>query len=370
MSDAGPHNPPADPASPPPDPASPPPDEFAGIPSRRGRHPILAAGVVALAVFLVVRLWDDLSFALSTGQPRDLGDARTLASTPIDQLPVNRLVRVAGTADRESAVILDTQGSWQFTQFFRVLGSGNRLFVRRVPDPLPVPLTERDVFTGRLVPVSDLTFAASIRNHFTASVTATHFFAPPVFHAALAAGGQAVTDLLGASVPLTPQVELAIDVARPDAIRVELPRTRFADPAAARTAVEAQGGEVLGAPTTSGEQQVVVARFPPQKRDAALSALGDLDRRVRIAQARETVRVRRGELSATADGLQVGGSEPRVLPLAEVRTIRTLAPVVIPPDALLLVEGERPRDHLRAVIAAAVLLGFAIVNLLALRRTS
>ena len=40
----------------------------------------------------------------------------------------------------------------------------------------------------------------------------------------------------------------------------------------------------------------------------------------------------------------------------------------IPDDALILFEGERPREHLKSLIIAAFLLGFAIVNLLALRR--
>ena len=39
----------------------------------------------------------------------------------------------------------------------------------------------------------------------------------------------------------------------------------------------------------------------------------------------------------------------------------------IPDDALLLLEGEKPRDHLKVLIVAAFLLGFAVVNLLAMR---
>ena len=31
-------------------------------------------------------------------------------------------------------------GSWKFTQFFRMRGTGGRVFVRRMADPLPVPL--------------------------------------------------------------------------------------------------------------------------------------------------------------------------------------------------------------------------------------
>jgi len=52
-----------------------------------------------------------------------------------------------GNADRESAVVLDTR-VMHFTQFFRLLGTNNRIFVRRAPDPLPAELAARDVFVA------------------------------------------------------------------------------------------------------------------------------------------------------------------------------------------------------------------------------
>jgi hypothetical protein len=157
-------------------------DEFAGIPSRRGRHPVLAVAAIALALFLGFKLRADLAYALSATTPLDLGDARDLAGRSSAALPVNRYVRLAGRADRESAVILDTQGSWQFRQLFRLLGTGNRFFVRRAPDPLPVELAEKDTFTGLLIRLEDLSFAPAIRRHFVAHVSATHFFAPRALH--------------------------------------------------------------------------------------------------------------------------------------------------------------------------------------------
>jgi hypothetical protein len=68
------------------------------------------------------------------------------------------------------------------------------------------------------------------------------------------------------------------------------------------------------------------------------------------------------------DGLLVqsakGSSE---LPFGQILAISTQATVQIPADALILREGERPRDHLKILIVAVFLLGFAAVNLLALR---
>jgi hypothetical protein len=62
------------------------------------------------------------------------------------------------------------------------------------------------------------------------------------------------------------------------------------------------------------------------------------------------------------------GSGARTLPLAQIAALRTAAPVRVPPDALLLLEGERPRDHLKTLVILAFLVSFVIVNLLALRR--
>ena len=64
----------------------------------------------------------------------------------------NRYVRVTGTPDRESGLEIDTKGSWVFTQLFRVLGTGDHLFLHRPPSPLPAALAESDSFEGRLDP--------------------------------------------------------------------------------------------------------------------------------------------------------------------------------------------------------------------------
>ena len=79
-------------------------------------------------------------------------------------------MRVAGTPDRESALELDTKGSWVFSQFFRVLGTGDRLFVHRRENPLPAARAEADVFEGRLIRIDELPFADAIRGYFAKHV--------------------------------------------------------------------------------------------------------------------------------------------------------------------------------------------------------
>ncbi len=133
----------------------------------------------------------------------------------------NHYVRVRGTPDRESALELDTKGSWVFTQFFRILGTGSRLFVHRRENPLPAVRAEEDRFEGRLIRFADLSFETSIREYTAAHVSATHFFAPDALRRAVAqtpgAATVTVTDLAGDPVLLGPNDLLAIDVTVPGA---------------------------------------------------------------------------------------------------------------------------------------------------------
>jgi len=124
--------------------------------------------------------------------------------------------------------------------------------VRRAADPLPAELAAHDVFVGRLMRFSDLSYQEAIRRYFAGHVSATHLFAPAEVRSALAAasgGSLTITDLLGDRVTLAANDELVIDVDRPGHIRVAFPRARFADQAAARAAVEQQGGQVIEEPS-------------------------------------------------------------------------------------------------------------------------
>jgi len=348
-------------------------DEFAHVPSSRRRHPAIALAATALAVFLIYQIHDDLLFALSHSEATDIGDARTLAATPVGKAPINQHVRLTGMADRESGVVIDTAGSWKFTQFFRLLGTRSRVFVSRVPDPIPVEQAEKDVFVGRLVRFSDLSFQAAIRKHFANRVSATHFFSPSAVRDRVATsnGGPAgLADMLGEQVSLAPTDELSIDVARPADMAVELPRAKTPDMTAARAAVEQRGGQVLDEVVKASDAKAIalVVTFPADKRDVGMHALSELDEHVRFLPVRRTHTVPISGLAAVKDGLRIQtAGESKELPLAQILAISTQSTVQIPDDALLLLEGERPRDHLKVLIIAAFLLGFAVVNLLAMR---
>jgi hypothetical protein len=179
-----------------------------------------------------------------------------------------------------------------------------------------------------------------------------------------------IADMMGEQVSLAPNDEISVDVSRPTDVQVEMPRAKWADAAAARAAIEAQGGQVLDEPVKPSDDKSValVVAFPGEARDKAMHAVSELDESIRFLPVRTTHSARVADILAGVDGLMVksaGGDKP--LPLARIMAIRTQANVQIPDDALLLREGERPRDHLKIIIVAAFLLGFALLNLLALR---
>lgn len=368
-------------------------DEFAHIRAPRTRHPILAVAAAALALFLVVHVRHELRYALSSSEPLDLGEARVTFSPRVTPSGFdNRFVRVRGTPDRESGLEVDTKGAWTFTQFFRVLGTGERLFVHRLASPLPGPLAEEDAFEGRLIRFRELPFEDAVRRYFSAHVVASHFFAPEDLRAALAAAGAnkplALRDRAGDAVTVEPDDQLVIDVKRPDELRLGLPRERFADDAAARAEIERRGGVIVAAkglvkveaPAAPGnllanappptERWTFVVRFPAESKQAALSALGELDRKVEIRDARETLRVRVTDMAAAEGGLSLrpGGGSERIVPLADVAAVRTLSTVRVPEDAFLLIEGDRPRDHLSTLLLALAVAMFGAFNLAALAR--
>jgi len=370
-------------------------DEFAHIKRRRSRHPLITLAGALLAFFLVFYGWRDLRYALSSGEPLELGNAAQVFNNDRATAGLeNRYVRVAGTPDRESALELDTKGSWVFSQLFRVMGTGDRLFVHRLQNPLPADRAEADVFEGRLMRVDDLPYADAIRAYFAKHVTATHYFAPDAALKALAARAPgaplSIVDRGGDKASLTADEALAIEVVRPDEVQIGLPRARFATEDAARAAITSRGGEVTAAkglvkapaPPSAGAGNLLatapeppsrwtfVVRFAAARRQSALDELGDVDRAVEIRDAREIIAAHANDLSADNGALVVRapGAPERRLAAADIAAVHTMAPVVIPADAYLLVEGDRPRQHTSSILIALVLVVFGVFNIVALVR--
>src|SRR4051794_41874697 len=79
-------------------------DEFAHIKRRRSRHPLITLAGALLAFFLVFYGWRDLRYALSSGDPLELGDAAPGFNNARGAAgPQNRHRPVAGTPPRDGA---------------------------------------------------------------------------------------------------------------------------------------------------------------------------------------------------------------------------------------------------------------------------
>src|SRR6185369_15645967 len=108
-----------------------------------------------------------------------------------------------------------------------IMGTGDRLFVHRLQNPLPAPLAEADVFEGRLIRIDELAYAEAIRTYF-----ATHYFSADELTPALAArasgGPLSVVDRGGDKVLLAAEEPLAVEVVKPDEVQIGLPKSRLA----------------------------------------------------------------------------------------------------------------------------------------------
>ncbi|HEY4188645.1 MAG TPA: hypothetical protein VGP07_26495 [Polyangia bacterium] len=356
-------------------------DEFADIPNPRTRHPALAVAAALLALFLVIKTRADLTFFLTSPRAADLGDARALMASDRGRAVLaegtNHVVRIHGTPDRESALQVDTKGSWTFTEFFRLFGTQSRIFVHRRENPLPGFRAEADVFEGRLMRFSDLPFEDAIRSYFASHVGATHFFKPDDVRRIVTAGispSASLPDLAGDNVTLGPNDILAFELVHPGEVEVGLPVGRYANPELARAALVAHGAQVLRPGRESADRQTWVVAVPAGERDRVMNDLAAIDYQSDLRDVRETVKARLADVSVEGTALAVRAGDaggpaaggPRAL--VGLDTIRTLGTVQIPPDAFLIVEAETPREHFSDAAIAVVLIAFASVNLVGLLR--
>ncbi|MDZ4695800.1 MAG: hypothetical protein SGI86_11685 [Deltaproteobacteria bacterium] len=355
-------------------------DEFAHIPPPPRRPPWLAALVVVFSIFLVVHMRHDVSYLFSSRAPQRLGNASALFGKGAP-LPNNRYVRIDGDPDYESAVSLDTQGEWKFRSLFRVLGTGGRLYVQRAPDPLPTGMLDENAFSGRLIALDELSFAHSIRDYFSRYVSTTHFFNVEPLRKAVGEGADdlELADISGAKVRLARNDVLVFAVQRPDEYQVVVPVNVQAEPSAARAALEKAGAIVLtpGEPVTGATPGFqFLTRVTGEGSDRVRGAISDLGPNVRIRHHIVALQVRAGEIeggkgtATEADGFNcttLTGEQQRLL-VSDIVSIRTQAPIEMPGETYLLIEGETPRVHMPKLVAVAFLLIFGLVNLVALIR--
>ncbi len=264
---------------------------------------------------------------------------------------------------------LDTKGSWVFTQFFRILGTGDRLFVHRRENPLPASRAEDDAFEGRLIRFADLSFATSIRS-YSPRTSAPRTSSPPTRCARARRSASRRADLgrrYERRSGVAGGARRSADRrrrARADAIA--LPRDKFVTDAAARAAIERAAARCWARsarsrpsprrrpprrarcrPAEPVQRWSFVVQFPPNAAQAALdsSATSTTSRDPRRApdargQLEDVSRSGRRPWRLRASAGPARARAPADPPT--IAAIRTLAAVQIPADAWLLIESDRP----------------------------
>ncbi len=338
-------------------------DEFAGIaPAPRRRSPVAAAIVVGLAGLLTWHLRAELKFAFASRAPVELGDARSLFAQGADRhvaLDDNRYVSLAGQPDRRNSLYIEPRGEKTRQAFFRLLGTGTRVFVRALDTTGRLDL--KDAWTGRLRRFDTLPYAPSLRAYYRDKVEATRYLAPETLKAAMKGAG-GLRDRAGEPIALQPSTPISVDVSFPEELAVTMPAEKFPTDLDARHELERLGLTVIPTPTTTRKEDgqdyfTLLIRAPLAQRNAILGKLDE--KAIPFAAYEDRWTAQLSQLSDARDALHVG---ERAVPWTQVRSAGVDAPIDIADDAFVLTEGEAPGAYWWAPALVLVLLAFAGFN--------
>ena len=328
-------------------------DLSALAPAPRGKSPLVAAAVIALACVIGWHLRDDVAYAFQSRTPADLGDARSLATRGA-ALDDNRYVTVSGQAERRYALYLEPKGVRARQTVFRVLGAPHGLFVVSAEDH--VNPTER--WSGRLRRFDAMPYAASLRKYYGTETEVTRYLALDALEAALSGGGNVqLRDRMGEPLTVAADQNVVVDVAYPGELKVYLSKDKLPSLADARHELERLGLSPSAGEETKDEFAFIVP-MPEARKNEIVGKLSDQEMAFQPHEERYTVT--RGELKLDGDTLQIG---PRArAPWAQIVAVGVPAPVEIGPDAFVLVEGELPAQLWWAPLILALLVAFAAFN--------
>lgn len=348
------------------EPAAPPIDDddadFASLPpSSRGKNPLVAAAVIALALIIAWHLRDDVAFAFASRTPVALGDARSLSARGVT-LDDNRYVTIAGQPERRYALYVEPRGVRARQTIFRLLGPGTRVLVRAAETGDRSDIAER--WTGRLRRFDAMSYAPSLRHYYATETEVTRNLALDALKLELAGGGGVLRDRMGEPIRVAPDQAVVVTVDYPGELKVYLGKDRFPSLADARHELDRIGLQPSSGDETKDEFVFVLPMTEARKNEV----LGKLsDKELAFQPHQERFSVKRSDLKLDGDALQIG-TRARV-PWSQVAAVGVPAPVDIGGDAFILLEGEAPSQFWWAPLLLALLVGFAAFNVWYLVRT-
>ncbi|HEX9103074.1 MAG TPA: hypothetical protein VF997_12770 [Polyangia bacterium] len=340
------------------EPGAPPSDEddlSTLAPAPRGKSPLVAAAVIALAGVIGWHVRDDARFAFAARAPADLGDARS-AATRGAALEDNRYVTISGQAERRYALYLEPKGVRARQTVFRVLGAPHGLFVVAADSTDRADLSER--WTGRLRRFDAMSYAPSLRKYYGTETEVTRYLALDGLKAALAGGGAVeLRDRMGEPLAVAPAQSVVVDVVYPGELKVYLSKEKLPSLADARHELD-RVGLAPSAGEETKEEFVFIVPMPEARKNEIVGKLSEKELAFQPHEERFTVT--RGELRLDGDTLQIGARARA--PWAQVKAVGVPAPVEIGADAFILVEGEAPAQYWWAPLLLALLVAFAAFN--------
>jgi len=323
-------------------------------PAPRGKNPLVAAVVIALACVIGWHLRDDVRYAFSSRTPSDLGDARSLSARGAT-LDDNRYVTVSGQAERRYALYLEPKGVRARQTVFRVLGAPHGLFVVGVDSADRVDPTER--WSGRLRRFDAMPYAPSLRHYYGTETEVTRYLDLGALKAQLSGGTGELRDRMGEPLAVRPDQNIVVDVEYPGELKVYLSKDKFPSLADAHHELDRMGLVPSPGEETKDEFAFVVP-MPDARKNEIVGKLSEKELAFQPREERFTIK--RGELRLDGDSLQIG---PRAkAPWAQVKAVGVPSPVEIGPDAFILVEGETPSQFWWAPLILALLAAFAAFN--------
>lgn len=283
------------------------------------RHPLVAVAVLLVGALLLYRMRADLSYALKSSEPSELGEAAAALKSGKLAEAAGSYVRVSGLPDRRNALAFDPKGSRLRTQVFRILGTGGAASKLLVASPGVADRFADNHFSGRLRRFDEVYFAEAVTDYFkqTQALRAIDLERLKALPAGPLPQPLSIVDRSGEPLQVgqsSKEQELLIDVLFADDLRVLLSKDKFPSEPDARREIDRVGlPHGPGIETKDGFGYVL--RLPPQgiKRQQVLAQIDALG--IWLWHRIETYRVPLAALSVTPAGLVLPGPDALAQPV-------------------------------------------------------
>lgn len=304
--------------------------------------PVLCLAVIGFCVYLMIKVWPDLSFRRGGEEPKRVPSAASLVGP--EGVGAEAYVAADLQPDRSFALRVPGSSGQEGHRIVPVHGTGGRLWLMVNGAPWAEPPTYHETYQGRLKELDDLPFAGSLRDH-AARTRVPRWVEPRALRETLEKGAPSVRDPFGDEIEHAADTPvIVVERVRSGArllayLREYLPDEPAWLDALARAGVQVTGGRAV----ERTDKELIFEVADP----GGVAAVKDKLRTAEIFNATVEPLVRRhettwAELRAEAGGLRAGKATIAWDDL-EAGALATARPV--PGDAMVLVAGDRPGSY-------------------------